>query len=191
MFTDFNDSRINTGLRMSIIASQKQVRRWVWPLLLLWLFSQSMLLCALGMGKQAHSLMTATFPDAALSDMALSDMAPSYMASHDMMLSAAHHPGAMESTVIKVMDGTVDAFCESGTGLAGQSGFMVVDCSADQETLISVASFYLLGLFLLVLAICRLMPDLNRLSKYLHYWRETPPLFNYPAHHILHCTLRI
>ncbi|MCP5207977.1 MAG: hypothetical protein H7A01_12280 [Hahellaceae bacterium] len=156
---------------MSIMAARTFVRRFTRPLLLFWLFSQSMLLCAAGMGD--HGLDTSASMDQTVA------------ADHSM-----HANHAEMAPRILSADAAVTHEHADSAATAGAAG--AHDCceSQDAATPASVFNLLLLLLVLLLLApLSWLLPMLSGAIRYLAYWREPSLRYNYPAYPILHCSL--
>lgn len=78
--------------------------------------------------------------------------------------------------------GHSSALSESG------SDRLMPDCCEEPDSVIATATYSLLTL-LLLLPLFWFIPLLKSLTLGSAYWRQPPPRYNYPAHHIIHCSL--
>ncbi len=156
---------------MSMMAARTFVRRFTRPLLVFWLFSQSMLLCAAGMGD--HGLGTAAVHSL---DQAV------VAADHSMHANHAAVTPKMLSTDAAVTHDHADRTATAGAH----------DCCKAQDAATPATVFNLLLLLLVLLLLAPLswlLPMLSGAIRYLTYWREPSLRYNYPAYPILHCSL--
>lgn len=152
---------------MSIITSQKLGRRFGVPLIVFWVFFQSMLFCA-------ALLSSVMLPVASLGNGVTSDSLMQGMS----VGKSAHINGHNEAPQLP----HTHAMDHSGANISQDTC-----CDKQDNYLTSTTySFFvpLLLSFVLFLVVC-----LSRSkSKWFNYLREPPPRFNYPRSHLVNCT---
>lgn len=149
---------------MSIITAQKHNQRYAVPLIMFWIFFQSMLFCA--------ALLNSAMPSDSSSTIS--------MGNEGLMqeIPAAHLNGHSEhSQPIQT-----HAMDHSGTDMSQDNCCDQQDNYLTNGTNIIVAPLLLAFVIFLVLSLSGIS------SKLFNYLSEPPPRFNYPRNHLLKCT---
>ncbi|WP_250657142.1 hypothetical protein [Alkalimarinus coralli] len=156
---------------MSLAEVRKISRHIVGPLVLLWLLCQSMVLCAGLMGNSAGASNEST--------LSFSDVVSSMMVMPTAM--EGHHHG--DSHGMSSSQADVDQAHHH----LSNSNMASADCCDEQESYLS-NSFFSSIVFLLFFPLCWLVVSLRNSLSHSPYYREPPPLYNYPRNHVFNCT---
>ena len=152
---------------MSIIASQKLGRRFGVPLIIFWIFFQSMLFCA-------ALLSSVMLPVASLDNGVVSD---SLMQGMSVGISD-HVNGHNEAPQLS----HTHAMDHSGTNLSKDT------CCDKQDNYLTSAAYSLFVPLILSFVLFFVVNLSSSKSKWFNYLREPPPRYNYPRNHLVNCT---